>query len=103
MEFIEDKFLYMDYVSTIINLLIVAFLLLSNAFFVASEFSMVRVRRTRMEELSKQGNKTADLVLEQIEDMDRIVGELYLELMIYSAFKRRPFLFLQSFKQVLRF
>ena len=81
----EDKILYMDYVSTIINLFIVAFLLLSNAFFVASEFSMVRVRRTRMEELSKQGNKTADLVLEQIEDMDRIVGAAQLGVTISSV------------------
>ncbi len=85
MEFKEDKILYMDYVSTIINLFIVAFLLLSNAFFVASEFSMVRVRRTRMEELSKQGNKTADLVLEQIEDMDRIVGAAQLGVTISSV------------------
>ncbi len=75
----------MDYVSTIINLFIVAFLLLSNAFFVASEFSMVRVRRTRMEELSKQGNKTADLVLEQIEDMDKIVGAAQLGVTISSV------------------
>ncbi len=85
MEPIEEKFLYMDYVSTIVNLLVVAFLLLSNAFFVASEFSMVRVRRTRMEELSKQGNKTADLVLEQIEDMDRIVGAAQLGVTISSV------------------
>lgn len=85
MEFIEDKFLYMDYVSTIINLLIIAFLLLSNAFFVASEFAIVRVRRTRMEELSKQGNKTADLVLEQTEDMDRIVGAAQLGVTISSV------------------
>jgi len=75
----------MDYVSTIINLFIVAFLLLSNAFFVASEFSMVRVRRTRMEELSKQGNKTADLVLEQIGDMDKIVGAAQLGVTISSV------------------
>ncbi|MBR1681350.1 DUF21 domain-containing protein, partial [bacterium] len=75
----------MDSVSTVINLFIVAFLLLSNAFFVASEFSMVRVRRTRMEELSKQGNKTADLVLEQTEDMDRIVGAAQLGVTISSV------------------
>lgn len=75
----------MDSVSTVFNLFIVAFLLLSNAFFVASEFSMVRVRRTRMEELSKQGNKTADLVLEQIEDMDRIVGAAQLGVTISSV------------------
>ncbi|MBQ3310460.1 HlyC/CorC family transporter [bacterium] len=72
-------------VSTIFNLFIVAFLLLSNAFCVASEFAMVRVRRTRMEELSKQGNKTADLVLELLKDMDRIVGAAQLGVTISSV------------------
>ena len=61
-------------VSTVFNLLVIVFLLLSNAFFVASEFSMVKVRRTRMEELSKQGNSQAEIALEQIKDLDRFVA-----------------------------
>ena len=45
--------------STIINLIIVVLLLLANGFFVASEFSLVSVRQTRMLQLSKEGNETA--------------------------------------------
>ena len=61
-------------VSTLFKFFIIAFLLFTNAFFVAVEFSLVKVRKTRMEELAKQGNKTADLVLKQISDIDRVVG-----------------------------
>lgn len=75
----------MDPVSIILKLITIAFLLLSNAFFVSSEFAMVRVRRTRMEELAKQGNKTAELVLEETSDMDRIVGAAQLGVTISSV------------------
>lgn len=71
-------------VSTLFNLVIIVLLLLSNAFFVASEFSMVKVRRTRMEELSKQGNTTADVALEQIADLDRFVAAVQLGVTISS-------------------
>lgn len=71
-------------VSTVFNLFVIAFLLLSNAFFVASEFSMVKVRKTKMEELSKNGNKTADVALEQIDDLDRFVAAVQLGVTISS-------------------
>ena len=61
-------------VGTLFKFFIIAFLLFANAFFVAVEFSLVKVRKTRMEELSKQGNKIADLVLKQISDIDKVVG-----------------------------
>lgn len=71
-------------VGTIFNLFLIGFLLLSNAFFVASEFSMVKVRKTRMEELSKNGNTTADVALEQIDDLDRFVAAVQLGVTISS-------------------
>ena len=71
-------------VSTIFNLFVICFLLLSNAFFVASEFSMVKVRKTRMEELSKNGNSTADVALEQINDLDKFVAAVQLGVTISS-------------------
>jgi len=52
---------------TILNLLIIVFLILANAFFVAAEYALVRVRRTRMEELSRQGNASAKAVKEALE------------------------------------
>ena len=71
-------------VSTIFNLFVICFLLLSNAFFVASEFSMVKVRKTKMEELSKNGNSTADVALEQINDLDKFVAAVQLGVTISS-------------------
>ncbi len=71
-------------VGTIFNLFLIGFLLLSNAFFVASEFSMVKVRKTKMEELSKNGNTTADVALEQIDDLDRFVAAVQLGVTISS-------------------
>ena len=41
-----------------------------NAFFVAVEFSFVRIRRTRLEELSNMGNKKADLLLKVLASLD---------------------------------
>ncbi len=41
------------------ELLIIALLILLNAFFVAAEFSLVRVRRTRIEHLVEEGNRGA--------------------------------------------
>ena len=42
---------------TILDLLIIVFLLLANAFFVAAEFALVRVRRTRTKAYSAATKK----------------------------------------------
>ena len=46
-------------VALILNLLVVALLLFANAFFVATEFALVSVRKTRLAQHSKEGNKLA--------------------------------------------
>jgi putative hemolysin len=46
-----------------LELLAVAVLILLNGFFVAAEYALVTVRRTRMHELEEQGNRRAKLVL----------------------------------------
>ena len=48
----------------ILNLLVVALLLFANAFFVATEFALVSVRKTRLAQLSKEGNKLAKIALD---------------------------------------
>ncbi len=48
----------------ILNLFIIVFLLFSNGFFVASEFAMVKVRKTRIEQLVNEGNFNAKIALE---------------------------------------
>ena len=43
-----------------VNLALVLFLVFANAFFVVSEFAIVKIRRTKLEELAHAGNKQAD-------------------------------------------
>ena len=52
------------------NWLIVFVLLLVNGFFVAAEFAIVRARRTKIEQLTKDGNVDAKLALKALEDMN---------------------------------
>lgn len=49
--------------SYVINLILVLFLVFCNAFFVVSEFSIVKIRRTKLEELAHSGNKRAKVAL----------------------------------------
>ena len=43
----------------LLHILLVVFLVLTNAFFVAVEFALVSVRRTRLQQLSSQGSSRA--------------------------------------------
>jgi CBS domain containing-hemolysin-like protein len=54
---------------TALLLAITAILIAFNAFFVAAEYALVRVRKSRLETLKDEGAKNVDLVLEQIDDI----------------------------------
>ena len=73
-----------DYLSIIINSSIIVLLLFSNGFFVASEFAMVKVRRTRIEQLVKEGNFDAKLALKAINDLDKFIAAVQLGVTISS-------------------
>ena len=62
----------------------VALLVLANGFFVAAEFSLVSVRRTRIAELVEQGNAAAESVQAAIEDPDRIIAATQLGITLAS-------------------
>ena len=47
--------------SILFNILVVAVLIFANAFFVASEFALVSVRQTRIQQLANEGKKTPKL------------------------------------------
>ena len=70
--------------STIFNLFVIAFLLFSNGFFVASEFAMVKVRKTRIEQLVNEGNYDAKIALEAIKDLDKFIAAVQLGVTISS-------------------
>jgi len=55
-----------------------------NGFYVAAEFALVSVRRTRIEELITQGNTTARAVRYAIDDPDRFIAATQLGITIAS-------------------
>ena len=70
--------------SLMFNLLIVAFLLFSNGFFVASEFAFVSIRKTRISQLTNEGNTDAKIALSGIEHLDKTIAAVQLGITISS-------------------
>ena len=60
--------------SVVTNIVIVFILVLANAFFVASEFALVSVRKTRIDQLAAEGNNTAVVVQRAVRDLDRYIA-----------------------------
>src|ERR671922_1388427 len=59
---------------TVLLLLAVLVLVLLNGFFVAAEFSLVRIRRSRIEEQAEEGRRGARLVLRQLDELSRYLA-----------------------------
>ncbi|RME53657.1 MAG: HlyC/CorC family transporter, partial [Deltaproteobacteria bacterium] len=59
-------------------------LVLANAFFVAAEFALVGVRRSRIEQLIKEGNASAKVVYQAVLDLDRYIAGTQLGITIAS-------------------
>lgn len=75
----------MDEIGSILfNLFVIALLLFSNGFFVAAEFSMVSVRKTRITQLTNEGNFGAKLALESLKDLDKFIAAVQLGVTISS-------------------
>jgi putative hemolysin len=60
--------------SIALDLLIVFILVLANAFFVASEFALVSVRKTRIDQLAAEGSSAAAVVQGAVRDLDRYIA-----------------------------
>lgn len=60
--------------SVVIDLAIVLILVLANSFFVASEFALVSVRKTRIDQLAARGNSAASVVQRAVRDLDRYIA-----------------------------
>src|SRR3990170_8050979 len=73
-----------DLTLDLFRLLGVVALVLANGFFVAAEFALVSVRRTRVEELIQQGNTSARAVKKALEDPDRFIAATQLGITIAS-------------------
>ncbi len=70
--------------SVALELLAVALLILLNAFFVAGEYSLVTVRRTRMQELADGGSRTARTVLRITSDPPHFIAAMQLGVTLTS-------------------
>ena len=58
------------YYSYVINLVLVLVLVFCNAFFVVSEFAIVKIRKTKLEELAHNGSKRAKVALKISEQLN---------------------------------
>ena len=63
---------------------VVFILLLVNGVFVAAEFSVVRARKTKIEQLTKDGNVDAKLALKALEDMNFFIAAVQVGVTIAS-------------------
>ena len=68
----------------LLNMLMVLGLVLINAFFVVSEFSIVKIRRTKLEELSVQGSRKAKISLIINRHLDSYLSAIQLGITIAS-------------------
>ncbi len=66
------------------QLAIVAALVLANAFFVAAEFALVSVRKTRIDQLATEGNASAALVQRALREMDRHIAAAQVGITVVS-------------------
>lgn len=75
----------MQFDSTImINLLVIVLLLFSNAFFVISEFAFVSVKKSRIFQLTKEGNKSAQILKGFFAKPDKFIASIQLGVTISS-------------------
>ena len=68
----------------IVNSIIVFLLLLVNAFFVSAEFAIVRARKTKIEQLNKEGNIDAKLALKALDDVNFFIAAVQVGVTIAS-------------------
>ena len=67
-----------------LKLIAVAALIFANGFFVAAEFGLVSVRRTRIDQLIAEGKEAAKVVRHAIDDPDRFIAATQLGITIAS-------------------
>ena len=73
-----------DPISIALGLIAVILLVLANGFFVATEFALVSVRRTRIQHLMSEGNQRAASVMDRIVHLDTYIAATQLGITISS-------------------
>ena len=92
----------------VINLIVICLMIIFTAFFVAAEFAFVKIRKTQLEQLINDGNKTAPLSLHIVSHLDEYlsacqlgitltslaigwIGESTIEHLLHPVFNSLPF------------
>ena len=70
--------------TTVFNIFLVIFLVLANGFFVASEFSFVAVRKSRIEALAAEGSKAAERLLAMLNNLNAYISATQLGITLAS-------------------
>ncbi len=70
--------------SYVVNLMLVLVLVFCNAFFVVSEFAIVKIRKTRLEELAHNGSKRAKIALKISEHLNTYLSATQLGITLAS-------------------
>jgi putative hemolysin len=70
--------------SNLLRVILVLFLVLGNAFFVAAEYALVTARRSRLDELAKLGNRRAKMALRIMDSPIRFIGTVQLGITAFS-------------------
>src|SRR3954468_15741781 len=70
---------------TAVELLLIAFCVLWNAFFVSAEYAFVSVRPTRLDELAGEGNRRARTVRKIVADPSRFIAAFQLGITLSSV------------------
>lgn len=69
---------------TVLGLLAVVVLVGLNGFFVAAEFALVAVRRTRVEEMVREGRRGSSILADQVNKLDRSIAATQLGITLAS-------------------
>lgn len=69
---------------TVINIILVIFLVFMNGFFVATEFAMVKVRKSRIETLAIDGDRSAKNTLKVVRDLNSYLSACQLGITLAS-------------------
>lgn len=73
-----------DPIFSILNILLVIFLVLANGFFVASEFALVSVRKSRIEALAAEGKRAAIRLLSMLNNLNAYISATQLGITLSS-------------------
>jgi len=70
--------------SDLLRIILVLFLVLGNAFFVAAEYALVTARRSRLEEFARLGSRRARIALRIMDSPVRFIGTVQLGITAFS-------------------